>query len=223
MIVGNGLLAKELNSVDQEKLCFFASGVSDSKSTNLSDFDRERKLIQSTLTDDNTVFVYFSTCSILNPEMEDSPYVQFKLETEDWIQHNKSKFLIVRTSNIVGHGGNKKTIINYIADKISTQSKLIIWKNAWRNILDVTLLVKMLDFYIKNYPLNTTITLCNPLDTKVIDIVKSLENILNKKANVELINLGEPFIIDPSLSFQILNRLDCLEESNLDYMLNKYF
>ena len=65
MIVGNGLIASLFYDVDREDVIFFASGVSNSLETELSEFQREEDLIRETFTQNpDKLFAYFSTCSI---------------------------------------------------------------------------------------------------------------------------------------------------------------
>jgi hypothetical protein len=46
MIIGNGLLAGSLKNFDREDCVFLASGVSDSKCTDIEEFGRERNLLR---------------------------------------------------------------------------------------------------------------------------------------------------------------------------------
>ena len=60
MIVGNGLIASLFYDVDREDVIFFASGVSNSLETELSEFQREEDLIRETFTQNpDKLFVYF--------------------------------------------------------------------------------------------------------------------------------------------------------------------
>ena len=45
--------------------------------------------------------------------MKENLYVKNKLRLEKYIREMCSKFLIVRVSNLVGPGGNKRNIFNY--------------------------------------------------------------------------------------------------------------
>lgn len=223
MVIGKGLLGTELNNIDQDDVVFFASGVSDSKSTNSADFNREMDLLKQSMESTHQLFVYFSTCSIDNPDVQNSMYVQFKTKVEDYIKENRENYLIVRTSNLVGKGGNMKTVINYFADHIIHNTQFDVWENAYRNVLDVVLLSKMLQYYIQYYNVNCTITLCNTKDTKVIDIIKILEEILSKKANYKTLNKGVFFPIDHRLSLELSHQLNLENEMDIKNTLAKYY
>ena len=76
MIIGSGLIAiafRKFSRIDD--ICIFASGVSNSKCKNIEDFRREKVLLQKTLERNQSVsfFVYFSTCSIKDPSMKNTP------------------------------------------------------------------------------------------------------------------------------------------------------
>ncbi len=62
MIIGNGLIANLFKNNDEEKVIFFASGVSNSLETDKSAFLREENLIRKTLEENpENAFIYFST------------------------------------------------------------------------------------------------------------------------------------------------------------------
>ncbi len=83
MIIGNGLLAQAFSPVfaNDAHVIAFASGVSNSRETRAEAFARERELLTSTLEREKFI-LYFSTCSVHDPELAESPYVRHKIDME---------------------------------------------------------------------------------------------------------------------------------------------
>jgi hypothetical protein len=80
MVVGNGLIAKSFTMFNGEKnIVIFASGVSDSKCIEVSEFERERNLLLSM--DRTKKIVYFSTYSISDGS-EKNEYIKHKIHME---------------------------------------------------------------------------------------------------------------------------------------------
>lgn len=104
MVIGNGMIAKRFSSYqDNDKFILFASGVSNSKNIDLSEYNRETELLKKTVTENpGKTLVYFSTCSIYDPEEQTGLYVRHKIEKEDYIRQYADRYFIFRVSNIVG-------------------------------------------------------------------------------------------------------------------------
>src|SRR5687768_6321770 len=101
MVIGNGMIATRFNSYStNEKFVIFASGVSNSVTTNSAHFAREDQLLHSVIEKNpNKTLVYFSTCSIYDHSMVQSPYVLHKLKMEETITATHPNFIIFRVSN----------------------------------------------------------------------------------------------------------------------------
>jgi hypothetical protein len=113
MVIGNGLLANAFCKYKENKdVLIFASGVSNSKLTEAAPFQREIDLVQKHL-NFKGLFVYFSTCSVSDPTLQDSQYIQHKLNIENIIQKGSKNFLIVRLPNVVGVTSNPNTMLNF--------------------------------------------------------------------------------------------------------------
>ena len=119
MIIGNGLIAQSFRphfDKYEDTVILFASGVSNSKLTLESEYVREQLLLKDALKL-NKLLVYFSTCSIFDPTLQDSKYIQHKLAMESLIEKN-DKHLIVRLPNVVGKIGNPNTMYNFFINQI---------------------------------------------------------------------------------------------------------
>ena len=114
MVIGNGMIAKAFyNYQTDDRFIVFASGVSNSATTNKHDYDREKILLERTLADNKEkLLVYISTCSIYDSSLQQSPYVLHKLDVERQIATSGNKYLIFRVSNPVGFTSNKHTFLN---------------------------------------------------------------------------------------------------------------
>lgn len=103
MIVGNGLLAAAFSDDFTERVdtVIFASGVSNSQECDSAAFIRERVLLEKVLQKERKKVVYFSTCSLYDPELKNSPYVKHKREMEALVRQT-SRHTIFRLPQVVG-------------------------------------------------------------------------------------------------------------------------
>jgi nucleoside-diphosphate-sugar epimerase len=118
MIVGNGLIAKAFydNYANRDDVLIFASGVSNSSNIDPKEFIREKTLLKSFLTERKKI-VYFSTCSIEDPSLENSPYILHKLEMEELVK-GVNDYLIFRLPQLAGKTDNPNTLLNFLYRKI---------------------------------------------------------------------------------------------------------
>ncbi len=228
LLVGNGMMAKAFEKkAVANNILIFASGVSNSTEKNDSEFSRERKLLIDTLEKYNDYyFIYFSTCSIYDGLMKETPYVKHKLQMEDIIINRCKNYLICRVSNVVGFNGNPNTLINFLYKNISDHSKFPAWINSERNIIDVDDLVYyVLELYrlgIKNRIVN----IANSCNCKVIEIINCIEDHLGVKSCHEPVDYLNQLRIDTSY----LDELNIVKPIGFDNatlyvkrLLKKYF
>lgn len=137
MIVGNGMIAKAFEEYrDCNNVLIFASGVSDSSETDPIVFKREMVLLLKSISDNpDKVLVYFSSID-LNSQIK-KPYMEHKRCMESIIKLMADKHIILRLNNVIGAGGNKNTLVNYIRDRIRNKEDLTIILGATRSIVDV--------------------------------------------------------------------------------------
>jgi nucleoside-diphosphate-sugar epimerase len=199
MVVGNGLIAKKFKDyAELEDVVIFASGVSNSKDVPAEEYIREIKLLQSTMDAcPNSLLVYFSTCSIFDPEESQSAYILHKKNIESIITKKQKRYNIFRISNLAGRTNNQFTILNFLIHNITNHIHFNIWQNAVRNIIDVDDMYKIVHFIISNKLLPNSITnIANPFNYLVTDIAANIENIFNTKGNYSKIVKGTAFTID---------------------------
>lgn len=141
MLIGSGLLAKTFtnNFSQRDDICIYAAGVSNSNCSDEREFARERQLLNETLQTKASqvdAFVYFGTCSVGDPETQNTPYVQHKLEMEELVATHP-RHLVLRLPQIVGRTPNPHTLLNFPYARISRSEAFNLWMRAKRNIIDI--------------------------------------------------------------------------------------
>ena len=151
MVIGNGMVARRFESYKtNDQFLIFASGVSNSKNINPEAYARELLLLQTTIKQNpEKILVYFSTCSVYDPGEENSKYVVHKKQIEQLIQSNQRRFCIFRVSNLVGHSGNRNTILNFYVYHILNGINFDLWTNATRNLIDIDDMYQIADDILK--------------------------------------------------------------------------
>jgi nucleoside-diphosphate-sugar epimerase len=201
MIIGGGLLASCLKihlSECNSNILYFASGVSKSSELNAFEFQREVDLLSKYLCSSYYI-VYFSTCSVYDKELITSPYVRHKLNIEN-ILRARGNSLVVRVPQVVGPGGNKHTLINYLYHNIFFGKTFDIWANAKRSLIDVEDVVyftqKLVEYCVPDF---CVVNVSAPFSISVIDLVKLIEKNFGLTACYNLIDAGSSYSIDVTL------------------------
>jgi len=196
MIVGNGLLANAFKKYKKSKdIIIFASGVSNSKEERLSEFKREKDKLKSYVKKDGRL-VYFSSCSLSDESLHNSPYVLHKREMENYILENFPNNIIFRLPIIVGENKNPNTLFNYFKNRISKNLGLTIASKATRYLLDADDLEDMLSDLIDNGPSSKVINIALDNKTPVSELVKMMEDILETNVDKEYKENGSSYDID---------------------------
>ncbi len=212
MIVGRGMLASAFRTYNNnERVLIFASGVSNSRETTSTAFEREFNLIKHTINiHPDKLFVYFSTCSMYDPDAKETPYVKHKMEMESYIKQNTKEFLILRVSQILGKS-QSTTLVNFLLDCIENNKHFELWENSNRNLIAlddvVSIAKKLIDKPVHH---NSVYHIANRNYIDVLDLVQLLENLNNKKANYFLVEKGEKYSTIPTEAVvdKIINDLE---------------
>ena len=224
MIIGDGMLASMfIDYKNSNNIIIFASGVSNSSETREKEFLREKTLVENTLKNyRDKLFIYFSSCSLDDPQLSNTPYHIHKRNMEQLIKEISNYYIIFRVPNIIGRGGNKNTIINFLFNKIKQEEVFDLWINATRNIVDIEDLYKIVSYIINNRVFkNIILNIAYEYNYKVEDIVHAIENILNKKAKYNIINKGADLKIDIQKTLPILNELKIVQPT-IETLIKKY-
>lgn len=228
MIIGSGLLARAFSYdyLHRDDICVFAAGVSNSSCTDFQEFKRERQRLIVALLEARNVdeFVYFGTCSVLDPDAVQTPYVQHKLEMEQLVRsHERS--LILRLPQVAGRTPNPHTLLNYLFARISRSESFTVWNNARRNIIDIEDVVSIANWLIvNNTERNLTYNIANLINYSMGEIVAAIENVLGKPALYEAIEKGSEYLIDTTAIMPALDKTCiCFENDYLKRVLFKYY
>lgn len=227
MVIGNGMIATRFGSYrNDERFVVFASGVSNSTLNDVDSFVRELNLLKETIRKYPTAqLVYFSTCSIYDPAMQQSAYVLHKLTVENLIQETHPNHIIFRVSNPIGKTDNRNTILNYFITHIREAQHFTAWKYATRNLLDIDDMYAISDCILQKQTHNPEIiNVANPVNYSVISIIHGIEQHFSKKADYSIVDRGSSPLIDITAIEPILSELKLeFDEHYFAQLLTKYF
>jgi dTDP-4-dehydrorhamnose reductase len=227
MVIGNGMIAARFESYKtNDNIIIFASGVSNSKNTDTTAYDRELTLLQAVIENNkDKTLVYFSTCSIYDPGEKESLYVLHKIKIEELIQQKVTSYYIFRVSNLAGKSGNPNTLLNFFYHHIVNRINFDLWSNSGRNLIDTDDMFLITDYIIKQIIFqNQIINIANPHSYAVIEIVAAIESLLGIRANYISIPKGSQFSIDISLILPVIQKLNInFGETYLSDLIKKYY
>ncbi len=217
MIVGRGLLASAFDRYRyRNDVVIFASGVSNSQEVDGVEFVRERTKVKESLAlSADSLFVYFSTCSIYDSSLKKTPYVRHKVKIEKVIQDSSTSFLIIRLPQVVGYGGNPRTITNYLYNCIVNEKPFEVWRDAVRFLVDIDDVFHYVSYLIDVVCKKDCIINFPGKSSSVLDIVVSFEDLLKKKAKYKLADYGFSYAI-PTLD-------DCVDPLDIGITFGEYY
>lgn len=228
MIIGSGLLARAFSPIfsTRDDVCIYAAGVSNSSCKDEHEFARERERLSAALQQAKAAdaFVYFGTCSVADPEAQNTPYVKHKLAMEALVAHHP-RHLILRLPQVAGRTPNPHTLLNYLYARISRSESFQLWRNARRNIIDVDDVAAIAKRLVADpADRNMTINIANPVCSPLPDIVRAMEKATGKRAVCEIMERGSGYSIDVSPILPLLD--DAGVKFGPDYLervLEKYY
>lgn len=228
MIIGNGMLATAFKGYNIDNILIFASGVSDSKTTNKLEFEREFELLNKTIDEyHDSIFIYFSSCSLSNSILQVDPYHIHKLKIENYIKKRVPKYLIFRLPNVVGFSKkDSRTLIPYLIKNISNTTRFEVWSGAKRNIIDLDDVVSIIMYIIHNkLYMNDVINIANFKNISVLELISKISDYLNMKPIFDIITTNqECFEINTDKIVHIVNNLDIHFTDDYVYtIIKKYY
>lgn len=228
MIVGSGLLANAfpLSLSQQEDVCIYAAGVSNSTCKDSNEFAREYKRLEAALQHASKVdaFVYFGTCSAADPEARNTPYVLHKLAMEQLVKAHPRN-LTLRLPQVIGETPNPHTLLNFLYARILRGESFKLWNKAHRNIIDVIDVALIAQQFIEDKSFrNTTLNIANLVNYSVTDIVGTMERILKKKGVYDIVEMGSKYSIEIDAVLSVMGKAG-VEFSNdyLEKIIAKYY
>jgi nucleoside-diphosphate-sugar epimerase len=180
----------------------FASGVSNSAEIEPAAFRRERELLLETIAERQSRLVYFSTCSLTDPDRRHTPYVLHKRSMEELVAAQPGH-IILRLPQLVGRTGNPHTLVNFLADRIRNSLPFEIWSHARRCVMDVETVAALTICLLETDKRNICSQLMPPELVTMPELVQMLEEVMGKRAIVRFVEKGDSSIIDPSLALSL--------------------
>lgn len=227
MVIGSGLVAKAFTAYqNDDRYLVFASGISNSANEDVTHFAREEKLLKDALQENREkIFIYFSTCSLYDPSLQQTPYVKHKLAMETMITAAHNSYHIFRISNLAGKTDNPHTVLNFFFQHIASGTFFHIWKNAARNIIDIDDAVKLCDYIAKHdLSRNEIVNIANPHNYPIQMIIEAMEKILGKRGNYEVIDKSSVPEIHTDTIQPLVTALDIrFDDRYLIRTLKKYY
>lgn len=225
MVVGSGLLARAFAEYGiNDDIVIFASGVSNSKESTHEQFKREENLLKSYLEKygKSKYFIYFSTCSMFDTYFERSEYTKHKMNMEKIIIDNSIRYNIFRLPQVLGKN-NQNQLVGFLYHAINNGVDFDLY-DIERNIIDIddvlNISKKLIDS--KKY-INTTLNIANLNNTKVFDLVTTIEKLCNQKANYSVIQKEGSFTIDVTLIKSILTDKEIFDDNYIETRIKKYY
>lgn len=205
MIIGNGLLASAFDPTVIAELgaTIFASGVSNSNEVDPAAFAREESLLDQHLASAPGTFVYFSTCSISDPDRGAGAYARHKLRMEEKVA-GREDHLILRLPQVVGRTSNPNTLTNFLAARIASGASIPLWSDAIRCLVDVEHVAAVtLQLLRQPRPLRVRDEIAPPEVLTMPELVDTLEAVMGVSAERQLINRAGGTRPDPTLMLQL--------------------
>lgn len=209
MIIGSGMLARAFSAYDKrDDVVVLAAGVSNSREARPESFEREIRLVEKTIASiGGKLLVYFSTCSIYDPDVVSTPYVRHKLSIEKMVRDMVANYSLFRLPQVVGNTANSTTLVSFLYNSIVTQQPIDIWDKAYRYIIDADDVARIVSYAVDNEMFrNSTVNVASR-PSLVADLVKILEEITGKKAVCTHRKKGRDYSIDTTDIKPILEQL----------------
>lgn len=228
MITGSGLLAQAFVSAfsQREDVCIYAAGVSNSACDNPKEFQRERVRLAEALQQARSAdaFVYFGTCSVVDPEAQNTPYVLHKLAMERLVLSHP-RHLILRLPQVAGKTPNPHTLLNFLHARISRSETFQLWSKARRNIIDVDDVAAITRRLLADGELrNVTLNIANSFNYSMTDIVSAMEKAVGKRAIYEILERGSGYSIDIGTILPLLDAAGVKFGTDyLERVIGKYY
>lgn len=226
MIVGKGLLGRSLENYDHDDCVFIASGVSDSKCSDISEFNREKKLVTEIVRKyPGKIVIFFSTFSINDAVLNHDMYVEHKLLLEKLIETNCDEFLIARVSNLVGRGGNPKTVFNFFLSSILGGKQFSLWPNSVRNLIMDQDFAQILNFILVNEWQtwkNSIVNIVNARSYTAGEIVLAIEEFTGIRADYKIVDIKSSPTFEDAHATYLFRKLGIDTTNYIQRILNTY-
>jgi len=221
VVHGGGMMAAAIRAAEGLAGAVFAAGVSNSAELDCLQYAREENELRSFIGDNfDRQIIYFSSYIAKDGA---SRYAQHKRQMERLIAESARDFLVLRLPQVVGRATNK-TLISYFVNAAKTRQAIAVQRDAFRSLVDVADVGRILSLFIaKKDVAREVIAVGPPKPLRVLEIVESIEAILEVKMDYTLVEGGERQSADLSRMSQLLDSTDPLFGDDYQhYVLKKY-
>ena len=224
MIIGNGLLASSFikSGLNHINFIIFCSGVSDSKETDDTKFNREKELVLKTITENNHLkIIYFSSILAYTSKTK---YYKHKIEIEQLIKNKTNNYIIFRVPQIIGNKGNKNNLFNFFKESILNDKEITIFENTIRALLDIDDLVRIVE-HCKDKVNSKIVNISYIEKINVLNLVDLMSRHLNKIPKLKKVannNEGDWTINNSRIINKCIKSLDIQTNSYTNNIIKKY-
>lgn len=227
MLIGRGMIADRFCDYElQSQYMIFAGSVHDSTISDADIFAEEEKALKAALSKSGDIpCAYFSSCSILDPEVQGTPYVEHKIRMEKILQQSGRQFWIFRLPQLVGPTDVKSNVVNFFVDQIYTQKSFELEGQATHNFIDIDDVHVIASHIIKTgLKKNSIINVASSKQSALSDLVTSIEGALGLTAEYKTLDKGTGFAIDISEIEPLLETLEVsFDNAYLYRLVDKYY
>lgn len=116
---------------------------------------------------------------------------------ETLIKGHGCDYLIFRLPQVVGATANRHTLTNFIRDRLVSGERFTVWANASRTIVDVHDVRILSDHFIADPSIrNRIIDIYPPISMSALELVRTMERVLDLKGDYEIANVGSSLNLD---------------------------
>ncbi|MCX6175447.1 MAG: glycosyltransferase [Ignavibacteriales bacterium] len=227
MVIGNGIIANRfIDYALQSRYLIFVGNVHDSTTCDeIAIRNEEEGLKNALLNNQSSVFVYFSQCSILDPNKANSLYVMHKFRMEKLIQNSPNEYHIFRLPQLFGLSNEKTSLVNYLVDAIVEGRSFDLWRNVEKNLIDIDDVHLIVDYILtKKIYSNRIINIASPYNTPILELVQCMESYFGHNAKYSAVDKGTSYKIDISETLEIITKLNInFKQGYILKAINKYF
>jgi len=209
-VIGRGIIANRfINYARQSRFLIFAGSVHDSRTTDVKSIEAEEALLRAIIENNQGEFlVYFSSCSVLDPEQKLSLYAEHKARMEQLLQASPRQFLIFRLPQLFGLADEATSLVNFLVDAVLNGKSFDLWRNAQRNFIDIDDVYRIVhDILSSGNQTNRIINIASPVSTPVTELVALIEKYFDRSAKYQVIDKGSSFAIDTADIEPVIARL----------------
>ena len=226
MLIGSGLIASAMKPQISSSFrgTIYAAGVSNSNCIDPKEFARDAARLQQCLGRHpvGEVFVYFSTCSIYDPQSTTSCYVIHKFAMEALVRQT-ARHLITRLPQVAGRTPNPHTLLNFLYARISRGERFPLWIEARRNIIDCEDVATIVSSMVAS-DCQGIVNVANSMDYSLMEVVNEFERMLSQTAQMDVLPKGGAYDIDISVMSPLAKSLEIrFDEKYLNKVLEKYY